>query len=418
MAVRDGLLPLTRFIITHCVVDPTTYLVARDGGRMTSVAGICEYISRTEGPDASAAVAADSRTAAGRDHRRLRPQCRLFSYKPAASGDLHPRHRPQGPLSLGASQPALQAIQFFEPADPETALPVKPRTGQGKRARNSAPPSSRPAPSSPPPPSSTPASSASTRCCRARARRSPAAASAAARDGGAAQRLRQLGSRSPRLARARLGRLQQRRPSPSLLLATAARPALRRAVPPGAVLSAIQGFGAQQEAERQALAARQAREAEERRQALWAQRLQRTLAFRAELEAGFRARQISGAEASETWRAFEAETAGLAKTLAQPTGAWPSAVLRAAGDAGGLAGGDRRGGGAGGARGGRGQRALPAPPPLRPRGGALAATLTWLLGGTPTASAVIGVGFGYAAKTLYAPGSVSMATAGMRPAGR
>eukprot|EP00741_Cyanophora_paradoxa_P002701 tig00000622_g2621.t1 len=35
--------------------------------------------------------------------------------------------------------------------------------------------------------------------------------------------------------------------------------------------------------------------------------------------------------------------------------------------------------------------------------GALAATLTWLLGGTPTASAVIGVGFGYAAKSLYAP---------------
>eukprot|EP00741_Cyanophora_paradoxa_P019035 tig00021108_g18378.t1 len=50
--------------------------------------------------------------------------------------------------------------------------------------------------------------------------------------------------------------------------------------------------------------------------------------------------------------------------------------------------------------------------------GALAATLTWLLGGTPTASAVIGVGFRYAAKTLYAPGSYSMATAGMRPAGR
>eukprot|EP00741_Cyanophora_paradoxa_P016761 tig00020936_g16188.t1 len=37
---------------------------------------------------------------------------------------------------------------------------------------------------------------------------------------------------------------------------------------PARVLSAIQGFGAQQEAERQALAARQAREAEERRQAL------------------------------------------------------------------------------------------------------------------------------------------------------
>eukprot|EP00741_Cyanophora_paradoxa_P012354 tig00020608_g11937.t3 len=50
--------------------------------------------------------------------------------------------------------------------------------------------------------------------------------------------------------------------------------------------------------------------------------------------------------------------------------------------------------------------------------GALAATLTWLLGGTPTASAVIGVGFGYAAKTLYTPGSYSQATAGMRPAGR
>eukprot|EP00741_Cyanophora_paradoxa_P019875 tig00000217_g19183.t1 len=49
--------------------------------------------------------------------------------------------------------------------------------------------------------------------------------------------------------------------------------------------------------------------------------------------------------------------------------------------------------------------------------GALAATLTWLLGGTPTASAVIGVGFGYAAKSLYAPGGASQAAAGMRPPG-
>eukprot|EP00741_Cyanophora_paradoxa_P017834 tig00021017_g17223.t1 len=165
---------------------------------------------------------------------------------------------------FGSCQPALEAIaipvaQFKDPAPDVGPFLVKPHTkGKGKRTRNSAPAFLPPQPPATAP-SSAPASSASTRCCRAS-------------------------------------------PVPG----------------PGHVLSAIQGFGAQQEAERQALAARQAREAEERRQALWAQRLQRTLAFRAELEAGFRARQISGAEASETWRAFEAETAGLAKTLAQP----------------------------------------------------------------------------------------------------
>eukprot|EP00741_Cyanophora_paradoxa_P002702 tig00000622_g2622.t1 len=50
-------------------------------------------------------------------------------------------------------------------------------------------------------------------------------------------------------------------------------------------------------------------------QGLWAQRLQATIAFRAELDSGFRAGQIAGAEASERWRAFEAESAGLAKGL-------------------------------------------------------------------------------------------------------
>ena len=48
--------------------------------------------------------------------------------------------------------------------------------------------------------------------------------------------------------------------------------------------------------------------------------------------------------------------------------------------------------------------------------GALAAVLTWLLGGTPTASAAIGVGFGFADKALHAPGGSSARTAGMRPA--
>eukprot|EP00741_Cyanophora_paradoxa_P000697 tig00000431_g671.t1 len=248
--------PLTRFIITHCVVDPTTFLVGSETeGWMTSVAGIVEYIARTEGPDTSAAVGADIEN--GRLDETLAgfgSSCRLYSYK------------------LGG--PALEAIaipvaQFKDPVADVGPFLVKPHTkGKGKRTRNSAP-----AFLPPQPPATAPQQRPGQQRIDEMLPRQGTSASPASADG----------------------------PSP---------------VPgPGAVLSAIQGFGAQQEAERQALAARLAREAEERRQGRRAQRLQHTLAFRAELEAGFRAGQISGAEASERWRAFEAETAGLSKGL-------------------------------------------------------------------------------------------------------
>eukprot|EP00741_Cyanophora_paradoxa_P024310 tig00021762_g23476.t1 len=305
---------LTRFIITHCVVDPTTYLVGSETeGGMTSVAGICEYISRTEGPDASAAVAADVENGElDETIAAFGPRCRLFSYKAGGVWETYIRGIvPKAPLSLGASQPALQAIQFFEPADPENGpFPVKASNrGRGKRARNSAP-----AFVPPPPPSFAPA----------------------AQQHAGQQRIdemlpRQVRPRTRALPLPQQPRGRRRRPQQLRQLGLALGLGLARALGLGRPSSSAgpspvpfsladrsPGFGAQQEAERQALAARQAREAEARRQALWAQRLQRTLAFRAELEAGFRARQISGAEASETWRAFEAETAGLAKTLAQP----------------------------------------------------------------------------------------------------
>eukprot|EP00741_Cyanophora_paradoxa_P000156 tig00000057_g150.t1 len=325
---------LTRFIITHCVVDPTTFLVgsATEGG-MTSVAGICAYISRTEGPDASAALAADIENGAlDETIAAFGPKCRLFSYKAGGVWETYIRGIvPKAPLSLGPTQPALQAIRFTLPADPENGpFPVTASNrGKGKRARNSAPgfvP--------PPPPSFAPAAQQHAgqqridemllRQVRPRTRALPLPQQPRGRRR-RPQRLRQLGlALGLGLARALgLGRPSSSAgPSPvpfSLADRSPVPAAFAAPVPgPGAVLSAIQGFGAQQEAERQALAARQAREAEARRQGLWAQRLQRTLAFRAELEAGFRAGQISGAEASETWRAFEAETAGLAKTLAQP----------------------------------------------------------------------------------------------------
>eukprot|EP00741_Cyanophora_paradoxa_P001814 tig00000507_g1759.t1 len=327
--------PLTRFIIAHCAVDPTTYVAAPNTeGYMTSVAGIVEYIARTEGPDTSAAVGADIEN--GRLDETL--------------------------AGFGSCQPALEAIaipvaQFKDPAPDVGPFLVKPHTkGKGKRTRNSAPAFLPPSPPPRPPSSARPA-----------AHRRDAAAPAPPR--------------------------------------------------PGAVLTAIQGFGAQQEAERRALAARQAREAEERRQALWAQRLQATIAFRAELDSGFRAGQIAGAEASERWRAFEAESAGWRRASATATGARRARrprTTRASGTCTTEA--PRRYffstlpqfGPA------MAFEAYPAHYSL----GALAATLTWLLGGTPTASAVIGVGFGYAAKSLYAPGGASQAAAGMRPAGR
>eukprot|EP00741_Cyanophora_paradoxa_P019678 tig00021137_g18995.t1 len=325
---------LTRFIITHCVVDPTTYLVGSETeGGMTSVAGICEYVSRTEGPDASAALAADIENGAlDETIAAFGPSAASSPTRPAASGRPTSAASSQGPALLGASQPALQAIRFTLPADPEIGpFPVKASTrGKGKRARNSAPGFVPPPPFAPAAPAQQPAGqqhAGQQRIDEMLPRQGEGASPAGSFrsspvDGGAGPSgYGSSGSRSASGSRARSASAAPSSsagpspvPSPSPTAAPSRR--LRRARPrPGAVLSAIQGFGAQQEAERQALAARQAREAEERRQGLWAQRLQRTLAFRAELEAGFRAGQISGAEASERWRAFEAETAGLSKGL-------------------------------------------------------------------------------------------------------
>eukprot|EP00741_Cyanophora_paradoxa_P004669 tig00000823_g4532.t1 len=221
--------PLTRFIITHCVVDPTTFLVGSETeGWMTSVAGIVEYIARTEGPDTSAAVGADIEN--GRLDETLAgfgSWCRPYSYKLG-----------------GVWQTYIRGI-FKDPAPDVGPFLVQPHTkGKGKRTRNSAPAFLPPQPPATAP-SSAPASSASTRCCRARSgprypderRRGP-------------ERLRELG-----LLR------ERRRPQP------------------------LPGPGAE------------------------------ATAFRAELEAGFRAERMSAAEAVESWRAFEDGTVELAKGL-------------------------------------------------------------------------------------------------------
>lgn len=47
--------------------------------------------------------------------------------------------------------------------------------------------------------------------------------------------------------------------------------------------------------------------------------------------------------------------------------------------------------------------------------GLMAGALTWLLGGTVTSSAVIGVGFGYLDKRMHGPGSHAAASASLRP---
>eukprot|EP00741_Cyanophora_paradoxa_P008640 tig00001344_g8364.t1 len=100
---------LTRFIITHCVVDPTTYLVGSETeGGMTSVAGICEYVSRTEGPDASAALAADIENGAlDETIAAFGPKCGLYSYKAGGVWETYIRGIvPKAPLSLArASRP-------------------------------------------------------------------------------------------------------------------------------------------------------------------------------------------------------------------------------------------------------------------------------------------------------------------------
>lgn len=46
--------------------------------------------------------------------------------------------------------------------------------------------------------------------------------------------------------------------------------------------------------------------------------------------------------------------------------------------------------------------------------GLAAGVLTWLLGGTLTASAVIGVGFGYLDQRMHAPGSLAAGSATLR----
>eukprot|EP00741_Cyanophora_paradoxa_P011856 tig00020564_g11458.t1 len=282
--------PLTRFIVTHCAVDPTTYVAAPNTeGYMTSVAGIVEYIARTEGPDTSAAVGADIEN--GRLDETLAgfgSWCRPYSYKLGGVWQTYIRGIvPKAPLSLGESQPALEAIaipvaQFKDPVADVGPFLVQPHTkGKGKRTRNSAP-----AFLPPQPPATAPQQ----------------------RPG--QQRIDEM---LPRQGTPTNGGAGPSGYGSSASSASADGPSPLPG--PGAVLTAIQGFGAQQEAERRALAARQAREAEERRQGLWARRMQETAAFRAELEADFRAKRMSAAEAVESWRAFEDGTVELAKGL-------------------------------------------------------------------------------------------------------
>eukprot|EP00741_Cyanophora_paradoxa_P020351 tig00021248_g19643.t1 len=224
--------PLTRFIVTHCAVDPTTYVAAPNTeGWMTSVAGIVEYIARTEGPDTSAASAPTSRTAGWtRPSPASAPRAASTPTSSRHLADLHPRHRPQGPLSLGESQPALEAIAIPSPSS---------RTAHPQLGAGLPPPSPATAPQQRP----------------------------------GQQRIDEM---LPRQGTPTNGGAGPSGYGSSASSASADGPS---PVPgPSAVLSAIQGFGAQQEAERRALAARQAREAEERRQGLWARRMQETAA--------------------------------------------------------------------------------------------------------------------------------------------
>eukprot|EP00741_Cyanophora_paradoxa_P024754 tig00000293_g23897.t1 len=282
--------PLTRFIITHCAVDPTTYVAAPNTeGWMTSVAGIVEYIARTEGPDTSAAVGADIEN--GRLDETLAgfgSWCRLYSYKLGGIWQTYIRGiAPKAPLSLGESQPALEAIaipvaQLKDPVDDVGPFLVKPHTkGKGKRTRNSAP-----AFLPPQPPATAPQQRPGQQRIDEMLPRQGTPANGGAGPSGHGS------SASPVSADG---------PSP---------------VPgPGAVLSAIQGFGAQQEAERRAAAVRQEQEREQRRVGLWHQRQGQVLAERLDLETGVRTGQVSGTDAVARWRAIEAATVALAEQL-------------------------------------------------------------------------------------------------------
>eukprot|EP00741_Cyanophora_paradoxa_P011912 tig00020567_g11510.t1 len=361
--------------------------------------GIVEYIARTEGPDTSAAVGADIEN--GRLDETLAgfgSWCRPYSYKLGGVWQTYIRGIvPKAPLSLGESQPALEAIAIpvasSRTRGRRRALPRQPHTkGKGKRTRNSAPAFLPPQPPATAP-SSAPASSASTRCCRARVPRRTAARARAA-----------TGARPP--PRAPTAPAPSPAPAPSSPRSRASGPSRR---PSGGRW-------------------RRARRARRRSGARpLGQRLQATIAFRAELDSAS-ARPDRRAEASERWRAFEAESAGLAKGLGYSYRRVPvlkdyaSAAAREASraeidaaeeQAAREEAEDTRASGTCTTEAPRRYffstlpqfgpamafEAYPAHYSL----GALAATLTWLLGGTPTASAVIGVGFGYAAKSLYAP---------------
>eukprot|EP00741_Cyanophora_paradoxa_P010462 tig00000158_g10117.t1 len=293
--------PLTRFIITHCVVDPTTFLVGSETeGWMTSVAGIVEYIARTEGPDTSAAVGADIEN--GRLDETLAgfgSSCRPYSYKLG-----------------GVWQTYIRGI-FKDPVADVGPFLVKPHTkGKGKRTRNSAPAFLPPSP--PPRPPAAPRPAAHRRDAAApgypdERRRGP-------------ERLRELG-----LLR------ERRRPQP---------------LPgPGAVLTAIQASGPSRRPSGGRW--RRARRARRRSGARPSgQRLQATIAFRAELDSGFRAARSPGRRPrSAGGRSSGVGGAGEGPRLQLPARARAQG-LRVGRGAGGLAGGDRRGGGAGGARGG------------------------------------------------------------------
>eukprot|EP00741_Cyanophora_paradoxa_P023044 tig00021534_g22254.t1 len=279
--------PLTRFIIAHCAVDPTTYVAAPNTeGYMTSVAGIVEYIARTEAPTPPPPSAPTSRTAGWtRPSPASAPGAPLLLQARRRLADYIRGIVPKAPLSLGESQPALEAIaipvaQFKDPAPDVGPFLVKPHTkGKGKRTRNSAPAFLRPSPRHGPPAAPRPAAH----------RRDAAAPGYPDERRRGPERLRELG-----LLRERRRPQPPPRPAPSSPRSRASGPAGGRAAGAGGAPGARGGGAAP---------------------GPLGQRLQATIAFRAELDSGFRAGQIAGAEASERWRAFEAESAGLAKGL-------------------------------------------------------------------------------------------------------
>eukprot|EP00741_Cyanophora_paradoxa_P015222 tig00020855_g14692.t1 len=252
--------PLTRFIIAHCAVDPTTYVAAPNTeGYMTS-------------------VAASSSTSRARRPRHLRRRRRDIE-----NGRLDETLAGFGssPLSLGESQPALEAIaipvaQFKDPAPDVGPFLVKPTPRARQAHRNSAPAFLPPSPRHGP--QQRPGSSASTRCCRARVP-------------------------------------DERRAGPS---GYGARPPPRAPTAPappgpGAVLTAIQGFGPSRRPSGGRWRRASAR-AEERRQALWASACRRPPPSAPSWRRASARSGMSAAEAVESWRRSRTDR-GAAKGL-------------------------------------------------------------------------------------------------------